>query len=325
MATMNHASEELSSSAAGHELAEVIDGLSADPPRVSPRWLYDDVGSALFEAITRLPEYYPTRCELEILDDMGAEIASHLPHGVAVVELGSGTGDKVARLITNLESPRAYHPIEVSSAALDRAAEQIAGIFPTLPVRGLLGDFTDSQALATLLAKVTATGPVVLFFPGSTIGNFDPAQAAALLASAGRALSPGTPFLIGFDLVKDPALLEAAYDDPAGVTAAFNRNLLAHLGRRFGATFDPTRWRHTSRWVPKHRRIETWLVSEGDQVVTIGDATLRFGDGDAIHTENAHKWDRATVSALAAASGWHLGGWWTDARGYFAEVLLIRD
>lgn len=307
------------------ELAEVIAGLLHAPPTVSPRWLYDDVGSALFEAITRLPEYYPTRCELEILDGAGPQIAARLPENLAVVELGAGTGDKVARVIRNLVSPRIYHPIEVSTAALDRAAEQITSAFPDLAVRGLLGDFTNSQALTELLAKVAADGPVLLFFPGSTIGNFDPDEAADLLSAAGAALEPGAPFLIGFDLVKDPALLEAAYDDPAGVTAAFNRNLLAHLNRRFGATFDPARWRHTSRWIPALRRIETWLLSEGDQVVTIGGTELSFGDGDGIHTENAHKWDQSAVTALAKRSGWRVDGWWTDDKNWFAEALLVRD
>lgn len=312
-------------SALDPELAGVLAGLREDPPRVSPRWLYDAVGSALFEAITRLPEYYPTRCELELLDAHAATIARVLPADLAVVELGSGSARKVGRLLPELRAPRSYHPVDVSPAALEATATDLAGILPDLPVEGACADFTRPGTMGGLLPELAAHGPVLLFFPGSTIGNFELDDAVALLAELARWVPAGTPFLLGLDLVKPAPLLQRAYDDTVGVTAAFNRNLLAHLNRRFGADFAPERWRHEARWVPERHRVELWLRSDGEQAVRLGDEHLVFEDGAGIHTESCHKWDTERLDALAHASGWEVGRTWTDARGWFAEALLMRS
>lgn len=306
------------------ELGEVLRGLRSTPPRVSPRWFYDALGSALFEAITRVDAYYPTRCEIELLELHAAAIGRSLPPGLAVVELGSGSAEKVGRMLPLLREPRAYHPIDVSQAALDATAREIEAVAPGLWIESLHGDFTRPDQVRPLLERVASEGPVLLFFPGSTIGNFDDAQASRLLAGLGEAVPAGTPFLLGADLIKPRALLEAAYDDPAGVTAAFNRNMLSHLNRRFGADFDPRRWRHEARWVPERHRVEMWLRSRGRQCVHVGPASLEFADGDGIHTESSHKWDRARIEALAASSGWRVEDCWTDSRSWFAEVLLRR-
>ena len=307
------------------QMQQVIEGLQSDPPQISPRWFYDDVGSALFETITRVPEYYPTRCEIEILKQYSGDIASALPSGLAVVELGSGSARKVGQLLPELSEPRSYHPVDVSRAALDATATEIAAILPDLVVDGLCTDFTHPQKLGALLSDIVDDGPVLLFFPGSTIGNFDDDEAANLLTRLHRWLPVGTPFVLGVDLVKDPDILETAYNDPIGVTAAFNRNLLAHLNRQFGADFNPEQWRHEAVWVPDHHRVEMWLRSCGDQTVHFGDTTLTFQDGDGIHTESCHKWDRPRLQTLAETSGWSLQQSWTDSQRWFAEVLLVRS
>lgn len=302
----------------------VVAGLRADPPSVSPRWFYDALGSALFEAITRVPEYYPTRSEVEILDEQGANIGAQLPRGLAVIELGAGSAQKVGRLLPRLREPRGYYPIDVSDAALDATVAEIGGKFPDLPVEKLQGDFTRPHETRHLVDRVAAQGPVLLFFPGSTLGNFESGAAAKLVAEAGEGLPPGTPFLLGVDLIKERAQLEAAYDDAAGVTAAFNRNMLNHLNQRFGADFDLSAWQHEARWVPERRRVEMWLRCRGEQTVSLGGEVFRFEDGQGIHTESSHKWNRATVDALAAESGWQVDQWWTDRQERFAEVLLTR-
>ena len=306
------------------ELTELLSGLRASPPRVSPRWFYDALGSALFDAITRLDEYYPTRCELEILDAHAARLGARLPSGLAVVELGSGSAEKIGRLLPRLRAARAYHPVDVSRAALDATAQAVRGVAPALRVDGLLGDFTDAAAMRALLEQVGRAGPLLLFFPGSTIGNFDADHAARLLAGLADAVPEGTPLLLGVDLVKEQHLLEAAYDDAVGVTAAFNRNLLRHLNVRFSSDFEPGRWRHEARWVTEKRRVEMWLVSEGRQVVRLGDDELVFDDGEGIHTESSHKWCAQSVTELVGAAGWRVEEWLTDRRGWFAETLLVR-
>ncbi|MEE9385299.1 MAG: L-histidine N(alpha)-methyltransferase [Nannocystaceae bacterium] len=303
---------------------ETLTGLQRSPPRVSPKWFYDTLGSTLFESITRTPEYYGTRCEVEILQTQGEAIGKHLPVNLAVVEFGSGSAEKIGKLLPHLASPRVYHPIDISETALHATAAEIGSRFPDLSVDPHLGDFTNPAMTRRSLATVTASGPTLLFFPGSTLGNFEPEQAAELLTHTGASVPPGTPFLLGVDLIKDTAQLKAAYDDDAGVTAAFNRNMLVHLNRRFGADFDARRWRHEVKWNPAHRRIEMWLRSSGEQRVNFGGTHLEFADGDGIHTENSHKWDRASIEKLAASTGWRIGEWWTDERGWFAEILLTR-
>ena len=200
----------------------------------------------------------------------------------------------------------------------------VAALLPDLVVDGILGDFSDRAEMAELLSRLASAGPLALFFPGSTIGNFDRSDAARLLSSLAAPVPAETPLVLGVDLIKETAVLEAAYDDAAGVTAAFNRNLLNHLNERFGANFEPSRWRHVARWVPEHARIEMWLLSDGPQSVDIGGRRLSFAAGEGIHTENSHKWNRSMVELLASSSGWRLAEWWTDDNECFAEALLVR-
>ncbi|MDH5671049.1 MAG: L-histidine N(alpha)-methyltransferase [Myxococcales bacterium] len=306
------------------ELAGVLQGLRGKPPRLSPRWFYDALGSALFEAITRLDGYYLTGCELEILEGPARELGASLAEGLAVVELGSGSADKIARLLPGLRAPRAFHPVDVSRAALRVTERQLRAAFPDLPVEGLQADFGARARMQPLLRSLAEQGPLLLFFPGSTVGNLERDQAVALLHDLATAVPAGTPLLLGVDLVKPWSLLEDAYDDPAGVTAAFNRNALCHLNARFGSDFQPRRFRHEARWNEGHQRVEMWLCSDGEQTVKFGDARLHFREGVDIHTESSHKYDRRRVQQLAARAGWHLTAWITDTRGYFAEALLLR-
>ena len=309
-------------SPADPELLSVLRGLAADPPHVSPRWFYDALGSALFTAITQLPEYYPTRTELGIFAHSGAAMAQMLGPGLTIVELGSGSGEKIGNLLRHLATPRAYHPIDISRAALQETERAVRAAHPSLEVEGLVGDFTSPTSLDRLCAPLASRAPLLVFFPGGTLGNFHPSEATALLAAVSRRLPAGTALLLGVDQVKPPHLIEAAYDDSVGLTAAFNRNLLAHLNRRFGSDFDPRAWRHVARYDQTLRRVEMWLVSERNQVVSFGGEQLRFTAGARIHTENSYKYDRERLHAVATPAGFQLEATWTDPQGWFCEALL---
>lgn len=306
------------------ELQEVLAGLAMDPPRLSPRWLYDAVGSALFEAITRLAVYRITRSELVLLTDLGPEIAQALPAEATVVELGIGSPAKARLLLAAMDRPRRFIGVDVSSVALAAAVRGLSDAFPGLAVDGWGLDFTQPAELRRQFDLLVPKGPLVVFFPGSTLGNFDPAESKAFLAGIAECVPAGTPLVLGADLVKPAARLELAYDDPAGTTAAFNRNALVHLNARFNGTFDPRAWRHEARWRPALRRVEMWLVAVGDQRVRLGDTELFFADGTGIHTESSHKFDRDHLTSLAQASGWQIEAWWEDEDAAFAEVLLVR-
>ncbi|MCB9914007.1 MAG: L-histidine N(alpha)-methyltransferase [Planctomycetes bacterium] len=306
------------------ELRDVLTGLRADPPRLAPRWFYDDLGSALYEAITRLPEYYPTRAELELLRVHGAEIAARLPRGARLVELGSGSAEKASLLLAPMAAPESYRPVDVSAAALAETVRAARARFPALDVRPHRASFADARAFGALLDELAGDAPLVLYFSGSTLGNFERAAAAAWMRELAQHVPAGTRFLLGLDLVKAERRLVDAYDDGTGVTAAFNRNALAHLNRRFGADFAPARWRHEAVWNAERQRIEMWLRTDAPQVVHVGDERLVFDAGDGIHTESSHKWTRAAVERLIEGSPWRLDGWWTDPRGDFAEALLVR-
>lgn len=307
---------------ADDELAALLASLSARPPSVSPRWFYDSVGSALFEAITRLPEYYPTRTELEIIDQWGPSIAKALGPGLTIIELGSGSADKIGRLLKHLDRPRAYHPVDISRTALEETERAVRRAHGSLEVRGWVGDFTSRPFLEQLLEPLAERAPLLVFFPGGTLGNFQPRDASALLGALAQGAPPGTALLLGVDLIKPASLLEAAYDDPVGVTAAFNRNLLAHLNHHFGADFEPESWRHRAHYDPDLARVEMWLFSEREQVVTLAGHRFRFARGEGIHTENSYKYDRTRLARVARDGGFPLETQWTDARGWFCEALL---
>lgn len=301
-------------------LDDVLAGLAADQKFLPAKYFYDDAGSELFEAITRQPEYYPTRTEIGILDALGPEIAAALPERANLVELGSGSTAKLRRLLVHLPNLAAYVPVDVSESFLRSEADALAQDFPDLSIEPVAADFTRAFTLPAGLSGDTVAG----FFPGSTIGNFEPAQAARLLTHFGRVLGRGATLIVGVDLVKDPAVLEAAYNDAAGVTAAFNLNLLTRINRELDGDFDFTAFRHRAFFDADASRIEMHLVSAEPQKVKIAGRSFTFEPGETIHTENSYKYTIDRFQALAVAAGWSAGRVWTDPLALFSIHALTR-
>lgn len=301
-------------------LADVRAGLSAAPKALPAKYFYDAAGSELFEAITRQPEYYPTRTELGILEEQGAEIAASLPARANLVELGSGSTAKVRRLIAHRPDLTAYVPVDVSESFLLSEAEMFRGDFPHLCIHPVVADFTHPFDLPPDLPG----GAIAGFFPGSTIGNFEPVEAARLLAHLGRVLGPHATLIVGVDLVKDRAVLEAAYNDAAGVTACFNRNLLTRINRELGGDVDPAAFAHRAFFDAKASRIEMHLVSRETQIITVAGHRFAFTAGETIHTENSYKYTIDGFRALAATAGWSAGAVWTDPGRLFSVHALAR-
>ncbi|WP_244476377.1 L-histidine N(alpha)-methyltransferase [Methylobacterium sp. Leaf88] len=302
-------------------LDDVLAGLSAPQKFLSAKYFYDAAGSDLFEAITRQPEYYPTRTELGILDAQGAAIAATLPARANLVELGSGSTVKVRRLMVHRPDLAAYVPVDVSESFLRSEAEALARDFPNLTITPVAADFTRAFTLPAGLSD----GPVAGFFPGSTIGNFEPPQATRLLAHFGRVLGAGATLIIGVDLVKEKAVLDAAYDDAAGVTAAFNRNLLVRMRSELGAEVDLDAFAHRAFFNPEASRIEMHLVSLKAQTIRIADRDIAFAEGETIHTENSYKYTVERFRALAAEAGWRAEAVWTDPGLLFSIHALRRS
>lgn len=299
-------------------LADAVAGLTAERKTLPCKWLYDAEGARLFEEIIRLPEYYPTRTETAILRGCAAEVAALAGPGAAVVEFGSGSAEKVGLLLDAMDRPAAYVPVDIAPEWLEEGAARVAAAHPGLTVLPVVADFTRPFPLPRLPRGT----PLLGFFPGSTIGNFTPEAARDFLRMAGRILGPGSRLLIGADRVKDQAVLEAAYDDAAGVTAAFNMNLLARLNREVGADFDLSAFRHEARWNTEKERIEMHLVSLRPQLVRMAGRRLRFASGETIHTENSHKYRPERFTALCAEAGWSAERHWGDADGLFSVWLL---
>lgn len=299
-------------------IADAVAGLSASPKTLPCKWLYDAEGARLFEEITRLPEYYPTRTEVGILTGQAEAIAAAIGPGAAVVEFGPGDGEKAELLLAALREPAAYVPVDIAPEWLEGAASRIAAVRPGLPVLPVVADFAQAFGLP----KRIGAAPRLGFFPGSTIGNFEPAEATAFLRRARETLGRGARMLLGADLVKDPAVLEAAYDDAAGVTAAFDLNLLRRLNREAGAEFDLAGFRHRAVWNAGLERIEMHLVSLRAQAVRLADRSFAFEEGETIHTESSHKYRPERLSALAEAAGWRPAAMWTDAARLFSVWLL---
>lgn len=294
-------------------------GLTGAPKDLPPKWFYDDRGSQLFDEITRLEEYYPTRCERAILEARADEIA--VASGAdTLIELGSGTSEKTRLLLDALA--RAGHlqrfvPFDVSEMTLRDAAHSIAGEHPGIDVHAVVGDFEHH------LDRLPGGGRRLIAFLGGTIGNLPPDTRSELLASVAAGMQPGDSFLLGTDLVKDVDRLVAAYDDAAGVTAAFNRNVLAVMNRELGADFDLDAFEHVARWNPDDEWIEMWLRSPAAQTVKVPelDLIVEFGAGEEMRTEISAKFRRAGAEAELAAAGLELTQWWTDAAGDFAVSL----
>ena len=265
---------------------DVITGLTARPKRLSPKYFYDETGAQLFEEITALPEYYPTRSELAILRDNGAAIARFIPDGAALVEFGSGSTRKVRLLLAAAPAIAAYVPVDISSEMLAQEARELKRDHPRLAVLPVEADFTRPFRLPPALADARRVG----FFPGSTIGNFEPHEASAFLRHTRQMLGAGAALIIGVDLVKDAAVLNAAYDDAAGVTAKFNLNLLTRINRELAADFDLASFCHQAFYNSERRRIEMHLASKKRQKVRVAGRLIDFRAGETIHTENSHKY-----------------------------------
>ncbi len=292
---------------------EVIDGLSQRPRYIPPKFFYDETGSHLFDRICAAPEYYPTRTEISILRDNSAAIAEHVGRDCLLIEPGSGNSAKVRELLDPL-MPRLYMPVDISKQYLRESAAKLASEYPWLEVRAACADFTDGQRLPEILE----VGRRVAFFPGSSVGNFEPRDAQVFLAFMAETVGEGGGLLIGVDLKKDAQILDAAYNDAGGVTAAFNLNLLARINRELGADFDLSGFVHQAFYNPELGRIEMHLVSLRDQVVRIDDHNFQFQSGESIHTENSYKYTVDEFSALAAEVGFQLQAVWTDQDQLFS-------
>ncbi|MBW5485328.1 L-histidine N(alpha)-methyltransferase [Streptomyces bambusae] len=299
---------------------DVLHGLTRTPKSLPPKWFYDARGSELFEEITRLPEYYPTRAEREILLERAQEIAA-ASGARTLVELGSGSSEKTRHLIEALPALDTYVPVDVSESALAGAAQTLLDAHPGLKVHALLADFTRPMVLPP------APGPRLVVFLGGTIGNLLPPERAGFLGSIRAMLSPGDALLMGTDLVKEESVLVAAYDDAQGVTAEFNKNVLTVVNRELAADFHPADFDHVALWNAEHEWIEMRLRARSDVVVKIRalDLVVPMEAGEDILTEVSAKFRQEGVRAELAAAGLELTQWWTDAAGRFALSLSVAD
>ncbi|MFF8673833.1 L-histidine N(alpha)-methyltransferase [Streptomyces sp. NPDC015242] len=298
--------------------ADVHRGLTGRPKTLPPKWFYDAHGSDLFEEITGLPEYYPTRAEREILVARAGEIAA-ATRARTLVELGSGSSDKTRHLLDALTDVHTYVPVDVSASALTQAGQALAAERPGLEVHALIADFTAELSLPD------TPGPRLVAFLGGTIGNLLPAERAAFLSSVRALLAPGDALLLGTDLVKDEEVLVRAYDDAAGVTAAFNKNVLTVINRELGADFEPGAFEHVALWDAGHEWIEMRLRSRTAQTVKVPalDLAVDFAAGEELRTEVSAKFRQEGVRAELSAAGLDLAHWWTDGAGRFALSLSV--
>jgi L-histidine N-alpha-methyltransferase len=316
--------------------ADALAGLTATPKSLPPKWFYDAQGSALFEKITELPEYYPTRAERAILRAVAPEIAA-LTQATALVELGSGSSEKTRLLLSALRDAgtlRGYVPVDVSESALAAAGDAVAAEYPGLAVHAVVADFEKYLGLPSAASPArngdaagndAAAGPRLVAFLGSTIGNMVPAEREVFLRRVRARLRPGDTFLLGTDLVKDPAVLVAAYDDSAGVTAAFNKNVLAVLNAELGADFDLDAFEHVAAWDAGREWIEMRLRATSAQSVRVSDLglTVEFSAGEEMRTEVSAKFREAGVRSELAAAGLAMRSWWTDPDGQFGLSLAV--
>ncbi|MDB5328440.1 MAG: L-histidine N(alpha)-methyltransferase [Phycisphaerales bacterium] len=295
--------------------AEVIAGLSKPQKSLPCKFFYDERGSSLFDAICELPEYYPTRTESRITRDNADAIANAVGPNALLVEYGSGSSLKTRILLDHLHDLAGYVPIDISKTHLMASAESIAGAYPGLPVKAVCADYTRPVTLPTFDGDPRS---VVAYFPGSTIGNFEPEEALAFLQSVRKTCGPGSSLLIGVDLKKDPARLHAAYNDAAGVTAAFNLNVLRHINRELGSDFNEDAFHHHAFYNVPLGRMEMHLVSKRRQSVTVGSGTFDFDDGESIHTESCHKYTVNSFRRLASSAGYSASVAWTDPSSQFS-------
>jgi L-histidine Nalpha-methyltransferase len=299
----------------------IVNGLSREPKSLPCKFFYDARGSELFEQICRLPEYYLTRTEIAILEERAEEIAAQIGPHCRLIELGSGGSHKVRILLHALEAPAAYIPVDISRDHLREAAAQLAADFPELPVVAVCADYTRPFDLPKLPGPA---GKRVGFFPGSTVGNFEPQQVVRFLDHWAELLGPGGEMLIGADLKKDPEILDAAYNDRAGINAAFNLNLLERINRELGGDFDLDRFEHHAFYNSAAGRVELYLKSLAEQSVRVAGRRFRLAEGELIHTENSYKYAIPEFRALAARAGFRTIHTWTDRADLFSVHYLRR-
>lgn len=299
---------------------DVTEALSQHPKKLSPKYFYDAAGSELFEQITVLPEYYPTRTELQILRERGADLQAIIPKGAALVEFGAGATTKVRLLLDSCEFG-AYVPVDISGDFLNAQAAELRADFPALKVFPVTADFTAPFELPADVKDM----PKVGFFPGSTLGNFEPHEAAAFLRSARAILGPGALLVIGIDLEKDEKQLYAAYNDAAGVTGKFNKNVLVRINRELGGDFDLSAFTHRAIYNRERHRIEMHLIAKTAQTVHLLGRSFSFRAGESIHTESSYKYSLERFTALAKGSGWTPKASWTDAGKQFSVHALVAE
>lgn len=296
----------------------MLEALTRRPKQISPKWLYDERGSQLFEAITACPEYYPTRTELSILDHTATDIVAFLGPQTELVEYGAGSVCKVDRLIQQMAEARTYHCVEIEASAAEATLALLRERFPSLALSCVIGDFTTNLPPLPKLPQGRYAG----FFPGSTLGNFHPDEARRLLRLFRAQLGPEARFILGLDRVKPMPVLLAAYDDPVGITAEFNLNLLTRANRELSADFDLGNYRHSARWNIRLQRMEMHIVSLGSQRVRLCGRSFHFEPGETLHTECSYKFTDASIEQLLSDSGWVLRQQWTDAEGWFSLLGL---
>jgi dimethylhistidine N-methyltransferase len=302
--------------------ADVLDGLHATPKHIPAKYFYDAVGSDLFERITEVSEYYPTRCEMSILRWHSADIAKLIPPGAALVEFGSGSSKKARIVLSAAPRLAAYVPVDICGEMIEREAAELRVDFPQIKILPVTADICKPFALP---AEAKGAPARIGFFPGSTIGNFEPHEAAAFLRNAASILGEGSMLIVGVDLIKPAEVLNAAYNDAEGVTAKFNLNLLARINRELGGNFRLDMFEHHAFYNREKHRIEMHLASLKRQKVRVAGDTIDFRAGETIHTENSYKYSIETLGALARGVGWVPAGAWTDSRKYFSIQAFKFD
>jgi dimethylhistidine N-methyltransferase len=297
---------------------DVIEGLSQLQKTIPCRWLYDERGSELFEDITVLPEYYPTRTETSILSQYAPEIASHVGPHATVVEYGAGASVKTRILIDALEELSTYIPVDISAEFLQSSAASLQKDYPDVKIEPVVADFLSAVDLPEKPAKGARVG----FFPGSTIGNLESSEITGFMKRAREDLGSDAQFILGADLKKDPNILIPAYDDSAGITSEFNLNLLRRINGELEANFDVSSFAHEARWNEDDSRIEMHLVSERDQSVEVSGQTFNFKHGETVHTENSRKFEIGALQKLIAQCGWEMADSWIDKDCLFSVLLF---
>ena len=301
-------------------LADVLEGLAKETKMIPPKYFYDERGSELFDDICRQPEYYPTRTEIGILQNNAHDIASHIGTECMLIELGSGASEKV-RLLFDALKPASYLGVDISKEFLIKATQQLALDYDWLEVHAVCADFSEQLELPGSCTN----DPLVAFYPGSSIGNFEPREAIQLLRQIAETVGRDGKLIIGIDLKKDISALNAAYNDKAGVTADFNLNLLTRMRDELGAELDESAFEHQAFFNEGQNRIEMHLVSTSQQKIHIGDNSFSFHPGESIHTENSYKYDLESFSELAGSAGFGIDAVWRDAKSYFGVLLLSRE